>query len=113
MFEVIFLYKWRCNTWQKKRDCRYGMRNGEGYIREKELKRVINMLKENKATYESGMIVEYIQALEERDSNNMRILLSRGCIPKECKENRVVLVYKGGSMKELKKYSQRWFVIME
>ena len=37
----------------------------------------------------------------------MRLLndvLIGGCIPKEWKESRVVLVHKGGSKKELKKY---------
>ena len=77
-----------------------GMRNGVGYICEKELKRPINLLKESKATDKSGMIVEYIKALEERDSNLSMLLndvLSGGCIPREWKESRVVLVHKGES----------------
>ena len=37
-----------------------GMRNGVWYICEKELKRAIIILMENKATNESGMIAEYI-----------------------------------------------------
>ena len=82
-----------------------GMRNGVGYICEKELKRAIKLLNENKATDKSGMIAEYITALEERDSNNLRMflndVLSGGCIPKEWKGSRVVLVHKGGSKKEL------------
>ena len=69
----------------KKENVYGGMRNGVGYICEKELKRAINLLKENKATDESGMIAEYIKAMEERDSNNLRMLLndvlSVGCIP--------------------------------
>ena len=44
-------------------------------------------MKENKATYESGMIVEYIKALEDQDLNNLRRLLNDvlmdGCIPKQ------------------------------
>ena len=52
------------------------MRNGVGYICEKELKRAIKLLKENKSTDESGMIAEYIKALEERDSNNLRMFLN-------------------------------------
>ena len=52
------------------------MRNGVGYVSEKELKRAIKLLKENKATDESGMIAEYIKVLEEWDSNNLRILLN-------------------------------------
>ena len=77
-----------------------GMRNGVGYICEKKLKRAIKLLKENKATDESGMIAKYIKALEKRDSNNLRKflkdVLSGGCIPKEWKESRVLLVHKGG-----------------
>ena len=42
------------------------------------------------------MIAEYLKALEERDSNNLRLflndVLNGGCIPKEWKERRVVLV---------------------
>ena len=41
------------------------MRNSVGYICEKDLRRAIKLLKENKATNESGMIAEYIKALEE------------------------------------------------
>ena len=44
-------------------------------------------MKENKATYESGMIAEYIKALEDQDLNNLRRLLNdvlmEGCIPKQ------------------------------
>ena len=66
------------------------------------------MMKENKATDESGMIAEFFKALGDRDVYNLRMLLngvvSGGCIPNEWKESRVVLVYKGGSKKELKNY---------
>ena len=61
---------------EKKETVDGGMRNGVGYICEKELKRAIHLLKENKATDESGMIAEYIKALEEWDSNNLRMLLN-------------------------------------
>ena len=61
-------------------------------------------MKENKATYESGMIAEYIKALGDQDLNNlMRLLndvLMGGCITKEWKESRVVLVHKGGGKQE-------------
>ena len=64
------------------------------------------MMKENKATDESGMIAEYLKALGERDVHNLRMFLnevfSGGCIQNEWKESRVVLVHNGGSMKELK-----------
>ena len=70
----------------------------------------IKMMKENKATDESGMIAEYLKAMGERDVHNLSMLLndvlSGGCIPNEWKEGRVVLVHKGGSKKELKNYRQ-------
>ena len=85
-----------------------GMKNREGFINEKELKRTIKLMKENKATDESGMIAEYVKALGDQDLNNLRrllnVVLMGGCIPKEWKESRVVLVHKGGSKKELKNY---------
>ena len=85
-----------------------GMKNREGFINEKELKRTIKLMKENKATDESGMIAKYIKALGDQDLNNrMRLLndvLMGRCIPKEWKEGSVVLVHKGRSKKELKNY---------
>ena len=68
------------------------------------------MMKENKATDESGMIAEYLKSLGERDVHNLRMLLnevlSGGCIPNEWKESIDVLVHKhnGGCKKELKNY---------
>ena len=65
------------------------MKNREGFINEKELKKTIKLMKENKTTDESGMIAEYIKALGDQDLNNlMRSLnevLMGGCIPKEWK----------------------------
>ena len=56
----------------------------------------------------SGMIAEYVKALGDQDLNNLMRLLNEvlmgGCIPKEWKESRVVLMHKGGSKKELKNY---------
>ena len=43
-----------------------GMRNREGFINEKELKSTIKLIKENKVTYESGMIAEYVKALGDQ-----------------------------------------------
>ena len=54
------------------------------------------------------MIAAYIKAISDKDLNNlMRLLndvLMGGFIPKEWKESRVILVHKGGIMKELKEY---------
>ena len=75
-------------------------------INYQDLKRAIKLMKENKATYESGMIAEYIKALGEQDLKNLMVfidyVLSGECISKELKESRVVLVHKGGSKKEVK-----------
>ena len=50
------------------------------------------------------MIAEYVKSLGDQDLNNlMRLLndvLMGGCIPKEWKESRVVLVHKGGGKQE-------------
>ena len=45
-----------------------GMKNREGFINEKELKRTIKLMKENKATDGSGMIAEYVKALGDQDA---------------------------------------------
>ena len=75
------------------------------------MKRTIKLMKENKAADEGGMIAEYIKALEDQDLNNLMKLLNDvlmgGCIPKEWKKSRVVLVYKRGSKKELKNCVKR------
>ena len=67
------------------------------------MKRTIKLMKENKATDESGMIAEHIKALGDQDLNNlMRLLndvLMGGCIPKEWKHSIVVLVHKGEARK--------------
>ena len=47
------------------------MKNREGFINEKELKRTIKLMKENKATDESGMIAEYVKAPGDQDLNNL------------------------------------------
>ena len=56
----------------------------------------MKLMKENKATDVSGMIVEYIKSLGEQDLKNLRVLmndvLSGESIPKEWKESRVVLI---------------------
>ena len=80
-----------------------GMKNEVWIINDQDLKRAIKLMKVNKATDESGIIVEYINALGEQDFKNLRVLmndvLSGESIPKEWKESRVVFVHKGGSKK--------------
>ena len=46
------------------------------YINEKEMKRAIKLMKENKATDESGMIAEYINTMGDQDLNNLMRLLN-------------------------------------
>ena len=53
-----------------------GMKNEGWNISAQELRRVIKMMKENKATDESGMIAEYLKALGEQDVHNLRMLLN-------------------------------------
>ena len=52
------------------------MKNRGGFINEKELKRAIKLMKENKATDESGMIAEYINSLVEQDLINLMRMLN-------------------------------------
>ena len=51
-----------------------GMNKEEWNISEQEGEQ-IKMMKEDKATDESGMIAEYVKALGERDVHNLRMLL--------------------------------------
>ena len=51
-----------------------GMENDGWNISDQELRRATKMMKENKATDESGMIAEYL--LGERDVYNLRMLLN-------------------------------------
>ena len=71
----------------------------------------IKLMKENKATYESSMIAEYIKPLGDQDLIHLRRSLNEvlmgGCIPNEWKEGRIVLVHKGGSKKG-KKITDQW-----
>ena len=92
-----------------------GMKNREGFINDKELKRTIKLMKENKKTDESGMVAECVKALGDQDLNNlMRLLngvLMGGCIPNEWKESRVVFVHTGEARKSSKIIDQ-WQLLM-
>ena len=61
----------------------------------------IKKMKENKAADESGVIAEYLKALEVE---KLRGLMNGADIPKEWKESRVELLHKGGRTDELKNY---------
>ena len=68
----------------------------------------INKMKENKAADESGVIAEYLKALEveevEKQRGLMNGILNGADIPKEWKESRVKLLHKDGRTDELKNY---------
>ena len=68
----------------------------------------IKKMKENKAADESGVIAEYLKALEveevEKQRGLMNGILNGADIPKEWKESRVKLLHKGGRTDELKNY---------
>ena len=53
-----------------------GMKNEVWSINDQDLKRVIKLIKENKATDESGLIPEYIKALGEQDLKKLRVLMN-------------------------------------
>ena len=68
----------------------------------------IKKMKENKAADESGVIAEYLKALEVEEVEKLRGLmngiLNGADIPKEWKEIRVKLLHKGRRTDELKNY---------
>ena len=65
-------------------------------------------MKSEKAEDETGVIAEYLKALNERGCEKLRevlnVIMNGGEIPKEWKESRVTLIHKGGSAHELKNY---------
>ena len=65
----------------------------------------IKKMKENKAANESGVIAEYLKALEvEKLRGLMNGILNGADIPKEWKESRVKLLHNTGRTDELKNY---------
>ena len=79
----------------------------EGQIfSQQEMSVAIKKMKENKAADESGVIAEYLKALEVEEVEKLRGLmngiLNGADIPKVWKEGRVKLLHKGGRTDELK-----------
>ena len=67
----------------------------------------IKKMKENTVADESGVIAEYLKALEvEKLRGFMNGILNGADIPKEWKEIRVKLLHKGGRRDELKNHQQ-------
>ena len=86
------------------------MKHGGEHISMTEMENAIKDMKEKKATDESGLIAEHLKALKGGSKEELRMLLNDvindGDIPLQCKESRVVLVYKGGDIsEELSSYS--------
>ena len=73
-----------------------------------EMRFAIKKMKENKAMDLSVVIAEYMEVLEVEDEEKLRGLmngiLNGARIPKEQKESRVKLLYKGGRRGTLKNY---------
>ena len=78
----------------------------EGQIfSQEEMSVAIKKMKENKAADESGVIAEYLKALEvEKLRGLINGILNGADIPKEWKESRVKLLHKVGRTDELKNY---------
>ena len=81
----------------------------EGQIfSQQEMSVAIKKMKENIAVGKSGVIAEYLKALEVEEVEKLRGLmngiLNGADIPKEWKERRVKLLHKGGRTAEMKSY---------
>ena len=85
-----------------------GMTSEGQIFSQQEMSVAIKKMKENKAADESGVIAEYLKALEVEEVEKLRGLmngtLNGADIPKEWKESRVKLLHKGGRTDELKNY---------
>ena len=83
-----------------------GMPSKGQIFSQQEMSVAIKKLKENKAADESGVLAEYLKALEVDEVEKLRGLingiLNSADIPKEWKESRVKLLHKGGRTDELK-----------
>ena len=75
---------------------------------QQEMSVAIKKMKDNKAADESGVIAEYLKALEVKEVDKIRGLmngiLNGADVPKEWKDNRVKLLHKGRGTDELKNY---------
>ena len=85
---------------QKREMIGMGMTSEGQIFSQQEMSVAINKMKENKAADESGMIAEYLKALEVEEVEKLRVLmngiLNGADIPKVWKESRVKLLQKGG-----------------
>ena len=83
-----------------------GMTSEGRILSQQEMSVAIKKMKENKAADESGVIAEYIKALEVEEVEKLRGLmngiLNGADIPKEWKESRVKLLHTGERTEKLK-----------
>ena len=82
-----------------------GMTSEGQIFSQQEMNIAIKKMKKNKAADESGVIAEYLKALEvEKLRGLMNGILNGADILKEWKESRVKLLHEGGRTDELKNY---------
>ena len=103
----LFCTNGKVTLGQKKEMIGNGMTSEGQIFSQQEISVAIKKMKENKAADESGVIAEYLKALEVEEVEKLRGLmngiLNGADIPKEWKESRVKLLHKGGRTDELKK----------
>ena len=96
----LFCTNGKVTQGQKKEMIGNGMTSEGQIFSQQEMSVAIKKMKENKAADESGVIAEYLKALEVEEVEKLRGLmngiLNGADIPKEWKENRVKLLHKGG-----------------
>ena len=104
----LFCTNGKVTLGQKKEMIGNGMTSEGQIFSQQEMSVAIKKMKENKAADESGVIAEYLKALEVEEVEKLRGLmngiLNGADIPKEWKESRVKLLHKGGRTDELKNY---------
>ena len=96
----LFFTNGKVTLGQKKGMIGKGMASEGKTFSQQEMNVAIKKMKENKAADESGVIAEYLKALDVEEVEKLRGLingiLNGADIPKEWKESRVKLLHKGG-----------------
>ena len=104
----LFCINGKVTLGEKKEMIGKGMTSEGQIFSQQEMSVAIKKMKENNAAHESGVITEYLKALEIEEVEKLRDLMNRilnvADLPKELKESRVKLLYKGGRRDELKNY---------
>ena len=102
----LFCTNGKVTLGQKKAMIGKGMTSEGQIFSEQEMSVAIKKMKENKAADGSGVIAEYLKALEVyiEEVEKLRGLMNGADIPKVWKEDRVKLLHKDGRTDELKNY---------